>query len=108
MSDTTTSLFVVRVSSPDISTAAIQEKMDAVVLGRLSPISKLQEITDWAAIKKVSHKEEILPHTDFSQYHKLNTEIAIKEAQAIGDLAGEHTVVDTIVISSVAMKSVMA
>jgi hypothetical protein len=40
------------------------------------------------------------------QYHKLNTEPAIKEA--VDDPGREHAIVDNIVVSTVAMKSVMA
>lgn len=39
------------------------------------------------------------------QYYKLNNEPAVKDVA--GDIAREHRVVDNIVVSSVAMKSVM-
>ena len=39
------------------------------------------------------------------QYHKLNAEPAIKEAAC--DRGREHAIIDNIVVSSVAMKSVM-
>jgi EKC/KEOPS complex subunit CGI121/TPRKB len=39
------------------------------------------------------------------QYHKLNNELAVRECTE--DVAREYDVVDEIVISSVAMKSVM-
>jgi len=88
VSDTTTALFVVRITSPDFTD--IEAKMNAVVLGTLSSLGTLDKITDWSSIMK---------------YHKLNTEPAIKE---IGDdPARKHAVVDNIVVSSVAMKSVM-
>ncbi|KAJ6620735.1 kinase binding protein CGI-121-domain-containing protein [Mycena sp. CBHHK59/15] len=75
VSDTTTSLIVVRV-------ADIQKKMDIIVKGNKSPFTALQTLTDWPAIKK---------------YHKLGNEVAINRA-----------VINNIVVSSVAMKSVMA
>ncbi|KIM79467.1 hypothetical protein PILCRDRAFT_823362 [Piloderma croceum F 1598] len=89
VSDTTTALFVIRVTSPDLTD--VEVKMNAVVSGTLSPLSSLNQLTDWPSIRK---------------YHKLNTEPAIKEA--VGDSGREHAIVDNIVVSTVAMKSVMA
>jgi len=89
VSDTTTALFVVRITSPDLTD--IEAKMNAVVLGTLSSLSTLDKITDWSAIKK---------------YHRLHTEPAIKETA--GNPTREHAVVDDVVVSSVAMKCVMA
>ncbi|VDB86758.1 unnamed protein product [Peniophora sp. CBMAI 1063] len=63
VSDTTSSLLVVRVASPDLSD--VEGKMREVVKGGIEPLSALEKDTDWAAVKK---------------YHKLNTEPAIKEA----------------------------
>ena len=54
MSDSSTALFVVRVDGPQIPAADVQDKMDAVVLGRIVPFTTLDNITDWSAIKKVS------------------------------------------------------
>jgi EKC/KEOPS complex subunit CGI121/TPRKB len=53
VSDTTSALFVVRISGPDISTWEIQEKMNAVVSGTVVPIGVLETVTDWTSIKKV-------------------------------------------------------
>ncbi|KZP14107.1 CGI-121-domain-containing protein [Athelia psychrophila] len=89
VSDTSATLFVVRIGPPEL--ADVESKMSAVVSGTLSPFSDLDGITDWAAVKK---------------YNKLNGEIAVKEAA--GDTDREHGVVDNIVTSAVAMKSVMA
>lgn len=82
--------------------------MNAVVLGKLSPLCTLEQVTDWPSIKKVCiFLFAIYMGSDFArQDHKLNVEPAIKEAA--GDPVREHAIVDNIVISSVAMKSVMA
>ncbi|KAI0666172.1 CGI-121-domain-containing protein [Trametes maxima] len=89
VADATTSLIVVRIASPDLD--KVEERIGAVVDGTLSPLGQLAEITDWASIKK---------------YYKLNGEPAVKEAAK--DSAREKTIIDEIVTSSVAMKSVMA
>ncbi|EIM85448.1 CGI-121-domain-containing protein [Stereum hirsutum FP-91666 SS1] len=88
VSDGSTSLFVVRVASPELQD--VQSKMLAVVDGAISPLSKLASLTDWSSIRK---------------YYKLNSESAVKEIRS--DANQEHAVVDKIVVSSVAMKSVM-
>ncbi|CAA7269210.1 unnamed protein product [Cyclocybe aegerita] len=82
-------IFVVRVGSLELA-PTVESKMKAVVTGTIVPEAELQHITDWPSIKK---------------YHKLNGEIAIKEAGQ--DSQKEHAIVDKIVISSVAMKSVV-
>lgn len=53
VSDSSTSLFVVRVASPDLPD--VPEKMHAVVNGTIVSLSDLSTLTDWAAIKKVSN-----------------------------------------------------
>ncbi|KAJ3508447.1 hypothetical protein NLJ89_g5747 [Agrocybe chaxingu] len=82
-------IFVVRVVSPELE-PSVESKMKAVVTGDIVPASELRHITDWSSIKK---------------YHKLHGEVAIEEAGQ--DPQKEHAIVDKIVISSVAMKSVM-
>jgi len=67
--------------------------MCAVVEGTLVPISELEGLTDWIAVKK---------------YNKLNGDLAIREAQRHSDPTSEHHLIDEIVISLVAMKSVAA
>ncbi|PCH41684.1 CGI-121-domain-containing protein [Wolfiporia cocos MD-104 SS10] len=89
VSDTTAALFVVRIAPPDLGD--VQARMLAVVSGDISPIGDLGQFTDWASVKK---------------YYKLNGEPALKESGL--DVAQEHLIVDEIVTSSVAMKSVMA
>ncbi|KAF9475898.1 CGI-121-domain-containing protein [Pholiota conissans] len=91
VSDANTDVIVVRIDSPELTPEAVLKKMEAVVVGTLSPFSDLENITDWASIKK---------------YHKLNGELAITEAAK--DPQKEHAVIDKIVTSSVAMKSVMS
>ncbi|THG93396.1 hypothetical protein EW026_g7828 [Hermanssonia centrifuga] len=85
VSDDSTAVFVVRIAN---STTDAKTKMQSVVKGDLVPISDLQNITDWGNVKK---------------YNKLNNEPALKGAGP-----KEKYVVNEIVISSVAMKSVVA
>jgi len=51
VSDTTTALFVIRVTSPELTD--VEAKMNAVVLGTLSPLISLERLTEWSSIKKV-------------------------------------------------------
>ncbi|KDR74363.1 hypothetical protein GALMADRAFT_250235 [Galerina marginata CBS 339.88] len=90
VSETNTDVFVIRIDSPDLDASTVQEKMKEVISGNIVPISELADITDWASIKK---------------YYKLNNEVAIKEAAS--NPSREREIVDNIVVSSVAMKSVM-
>lgn len=84
--------------------------MQAAVHGTLSPLSALGNITDWSAVKKVSSRDNLdvqaVLRANVPQLHKLNTEPAIREASR--DPAAERSVVNEIVISSVATKSVTA
>ncbi|EGO30133.1 hypothetical protein SERLADRAFT_454421 [Serpula lacrymans var. lacrymans S7.9] len=89
VSDTSSALFVVRITSPDL--VDVESGMKCVVEGNIVPQNTLQELTDWSSIKK---------------YYKLNVEPAVKEAA--GDDVRERAIIDNIVVSSVAMKSVMA
>ncbi|OCH93225.1 CGI-121-domain-containing protein [Obba rivulosa] len=87
VSDTTAFLIVVRISTAN--DANVLANMQAVVSGELSRFS-LEGITDWASVKK---------------YYKLNSEPALK-IQGI-TLVQERKIIDEIVTSTVAMKSVM-
>ncbi|KAH9887742.1 CGI-121-domain-containing protein [Cubamyces lactineus] len=87
--DATTSLIVVRIASPGLDN--VEQRMASIVDGTLAPLDDLAKVTDWASVKK---------------YHKLNGEPALKDAAK--DPARERVIVDEIVTSSVAMKSVMA
>ncbi|KAL6304058.1 CGI-121-domain-containing protein [Sparassis latifolia] len=89
VSDSSTAIFVVRIASPELHD--VDGLMKAVVSGDMSPLSALDGITDWTSVKK---------------YNKLNCDPAIKMA-AGKDGVQEHRVVDEIVLSMVAMKSVM-
>ncbi|KAF8624253.1 hypothetical protein AX15_005966 [Amanita polypyramis BW_CC] len=82
-----TALLVVRVCGPDLSPEETQEKIKNVVEGTLVPLDMLEELTDWATIKK---------------YHKLNNGSWTKNMSEVE----ERQVVDNIVTSTVAMKSV--
>jgi EKC/KEOPS complex subunit CGI121/TPRKB len=63
--------------------------MSTVVQGTLVPMSALADLTDWVAVKK---------------YNKLGGDPIIKEIQ--DDPTREHSLIDNIVVSLVAMKSV--
>ncbi|KAJ7645637.1 kinase binding protein CGI-121-domain-containing protein [Mycena polygramma] len=91
VSDATTALIVVRIGGPDLLAEDVERDMDAIVKGTKAPFTELRELTDWTAIKK---------------YHKLGNEVGVREAKE--DQERERIVVDGIVVSSVAMKSVMA
>lgn len=79
--------------------------MDAVVEGEIAPLTELEHITDWAAVKKVVRRFfKALHQTYPSQHFKLNQELAIKNADK--NVARERAIVDKIVVSSVAMKSI--
>ncbi|KAJ6508625.1 kinase binding protein CGI-121-domain-containing protein [Mycena sanguinolenta] len=89
VSDTSTALLVVRICGPDLAAETVERDMDAVVKGTKVPFTELQHLTDWAAVKK---------------YHKLGGEAIIRDAKDDPEL--EHAIVDGIVVSSVAMKSI--
>ncbi|EIW62280.1 CGI-121-domain-containing protein [Trametes versicolor FP-101664 SS1] len=90
VADATKSLIVVRICSPDLDREDVKGQMQKVVEGTLVSLEELSNITDWASIKK---------------YYKLNGEAAVKAAAK--DAARERAIVNEIVTSSVAMKSVM-
>ncbi|KAI0269412.1 CGI-121-domain-containing protein, partial [Gloeopeniophorella convolvens] len=87
VSDDSTALLVIRIDPLDPQ--SVEPRMRAVVQGTLVPLSDLTDLTDWTAVKK---------------YNKLNGDVAIKEAGK--DQARERYLIDNIVVSSVAMKSV--
>ena len=83
--------------------------MSAVVEGTQVPLSELASLTDWVAVKKVGgNLRASLTYTHFTrlQYNKLNGDLVIRETQ--NDPAREHHLIDNIVVSLVAMKSVAA
>ncbi|KDQ65139.1 hypothetical protein JAAARDRAFT_28791 [Jaapia argillacea MUCL 33604] len=88
VSDSCTSLLIVRISSPDLND--VEAKIKSIVSGDIVPLSQLETLTDWATIKK---------------YYKLNGEPVLEEVA--GDTQRERAVLDNIVVSSVAMKTVM-
>ncbi|KAF9224445.1 CGI-121-domain-containing protein [Gyrodon lividus] len=89
VSDTSTDLIIVRVATSDIP--GVLQQMRDVVEGEPDSLAHVSQLTDWSSVKK---------------HYKLNTEPAVKGV--VGDAAKERAVVDSIVVSSVAMKSVMA
>ncbi|KAH9927855.1 CGI-121-domain-containing protein [Amylocystis lapponica] len=89
VSDTTTSLLVVRIAPPDVHD--IGARMQAVVSGDLRPIDELNKITDWSAVKK---------------YYKLNSEPLMKAVAS--NTLQERLAIEEVVVSSVAMKNVTA
>jgi EKC/KEOPS complex subunit CGI121/TPRKB len=54
VSDTANSLLVVSVSKEDLSDDIVESAMKKVVEGECIPLDSLQQITDWALVKKVS------------------------------------------------------
>ncbi|KAG0698011.1 kinase binding protein CGI-121-domain-containing protein [Suillus ampliporus] len=89
VSDASTTLVLVRVDVSDIPD--IQRRMCDIVQGSIVPFEALGQMTDWSTIKK---------------HYKLDSELALKEVQGNQDRV--HSIVDNIVVSSVAMKNVMA
>ena len=82
--------------------------MASVIEGDLVPFDKLADVTDWSSIKKVrvTLHSYVSICSPWPQYYKLNGEPALKAVSK--DPAQERRVVEEIVTSSVAMKSVMA
>ncbi|KAJ8456700.1 hypothetical protein ONZ45_g18614 [Pleurotus djamor] len=52
VSETTTSLLVVRIGEAGLASDQVLESMNAVVQGDIQPLEKLQDSTDWNAVKK--------------------------------------------------------
>ncbi|KAI4522406.1 CGI-121-domain-containing protein [Schizophyllum commune Loenen D] len=91
VSDGSTSLLVVRICAPGVGEETVRAAADAVVKGERRPVDELTSVVDWAAVKK---------------YHKLNGEAAVQKLK--GDTAAECRLVDNIVTSTVAAKTVLA
>ncbi|KAG2130451.1 CGI-121-domain-containing protein [Suillus bovinus] len=89
VSDESTTLIIVRVDVSD--TPHLQRRMCDIIQGCMVPFQALGKITDWSIIKK---------------HYKLDSESALKELQR--NLDRERSIIDNIVVSSVAMKNVMA
>ena len=95
---------VVKIGSSELLPAEELEKMKEVIDGTLVPFTELGDVTDWSTIKKVcvfSNRPIIIYRFHLLKYYKLNGEAAIKGSK-------EHEIIDNIVVSSVAMKSVMS
>ncbi|KAK7021205.1 kinase binding protein CGI-121-domain-containing protein [Favolaschia claudopus] len=90
VSDSATALVVVRVCGPQLLAEDVERGMDAIVHGNKVSFALLKDTTDWSAVKK---------------YHKLGNEAGVRNLQ--GDPERERVAIDGIVVSSVAMKSVM-
>ncbi|KAF5367375.1 hypothetical protein D9758_003699 [Tetrapyrgos nigripes] len=87
VSDTTKSLLVVHITNQSLSLESVEKKMKGIVSGDMLPFGELGGITDWDRVKK---------------YYKLD-----KEVKDRGDAIAQRAFTDNVVISSVAMKSVM-
>ncbi|KAH9056401.1 CGI-121-domain-containing protein [Lactarius vividus] len=87
VSDNSTALFVVRIEP--LTSMDVMSRMSAIVEGTIVPTSALAGLTDWVTVKK---------------YNKLGGDPFIKEIR--NDPAHEHRLIDNIVVSFVAMKSV--
>lgn len=109
VSDTTASLVVVRIGGPELLADDVERDMDAAIKGIKAPFARLEDLTDWAAVKKVcvciNNPSPSNAKRASIQYHKLGNEVGIREAK--DNPERERAVVDGIVVSSVAMKSVM-
>lgn len=81
--------------------------MSAIIEGTQVSMSQLASLTDWVAVKRVGLTTSLI-YAQFTrwQYNKLNVDPVIREAQ--NDPAREHHLIDNIVVSLVAMKSVAA
>ncbi|KAI0302933.1 CGI-121-domain-containing protein [Russula brevipes] len=89
VSDDSTALLVIRIDPLEFSDA--ERRMNGVIEGTQAPISELADLTDWIAVKK---------------YNKLNGDLVTRETRNDPDL--EHCLINNIVVSLVAMKSVIA
>ena len=107
MSDTSTSLAIVRVG-PQVDASSVKRQMEDVVDGELVCMNELSSITDWASLKRVCHllRKLYFPPLRWSQYYKFNTDPAVSALAQ--DTEKQHVVVDELVTSFVAMKSVMS
>ncbi|CUA70395.1 hypothetical protein RSOLAG22IIIB_00757 [Rhizoctonia solani] len=98
VSDSSKSLFAVRVAGPELSIDDVLASMKAAVQGDEIPLEALAEITDWSLVCK---------------YYKVSNDPAVvestkgnKEPKQLSDEA--KSTINEIVVSSVAMKNVMS
>ncbi|KAF8708988.1 hypothetical protein RHS03_03239, partial [Rhizoctonia solani] len=99
ISDSSKSVFVVRVTSPELSVENILGSMKAAIQGEEVPIEALSEITDWPLVckyYKVSNDPAVVELTKGSK----------EESQKFSEEA--KATINEIVVSSVAMKNVMS
>ncbi|THV07436.1 CGI-121-domain-containing protein [Dendrothele bispora CBS 962.96] len=87
VSDSTKSLLIAHITDKSKSSSAIEEKLNKVVDGTMVSFKELDAITDWDRIKK---------------YYKLE-----KESKEKGAIQSQRSFIDNVVVSSVAMKTVM-
>ncbi|KAF8603544.1 CGI-121-domain-containing protein [Ceratobasidium sp. AG-I] len=97
VSPTSTSLFAIRVCGPDQSIESILGAMKAAIEGEEVPLESLAEITDWGLVSK---------------YYKVSNDPVVLE-ETKGGQKGVYSddakrVINEIVVSSVAMKTVMS
>ncbi|KAG8705267.1 hypothetical protein FRC09_003068 [Ceratobasidium sp. 395] len=96
VSDSSKSLFAVRVCGPELSIESVLEGMKAAVQGEEVPLERLDEITDWSLVCK---------------YYKVSNDPAVVEQTKgqKGELSDNaKATIKEIVVSSVAMKTVMS
>ncbi|QRV72409.1 kinase domain protein [Ceratobasidium sp. AG-Ba] len=98
VSDTTKSLFAVRVCGPELSIEQVLESMKAVIQGEEVPFEKLDEMTDWDRVIKYYHNKS--KGSADEEVTKLMNQKPLSDK-------GKR-VINEIVVSSVAMKTVMA
>ena len=85
----------------------VLDKMRVVVDGELDLLANVTQLTDWETVIKASVRPLPSPlHTDHAQHYKLDQEPAFKDIT--GRNEEERAKIDNVVISSVAMKYIMA
>ncbi|KAG8702163.1 hypothetical protein FRC08_003662 [Ceratobasidium sp. 394] len=96
VSDSSKSIFAVRVCGPELSIDDVLAGMKAAVQGEEVPLEKLDEITDWSLVTK---------------YYKVSNDPAVVDQtkEQKGELSDDaKATINEIVVSSVAMKNVMS
>ncbi|KIJ32308.1 hypothetical protein M422DRAFT_234102 [Sphaerobolus stellatus SS14] len=97
VSDTTRTLLVIRVCSPSFTAEEFSAMIPSIVKGTPVPLSDLIHYTDWTSVRK---------------YYKLNTDPALapfsRKSSTESPSLAEQKVIDQLVTSLVAMKSVSA
>lgn len=102
----TTDLIVMHIASWERED--VLERMRKVVDGELDLVANIYQVTDWQSVIKASDPCSLVPSTwlNVDQDYKIDTDSVYKDFT--GGTPEERAIIDNIVISSVAMKSIMA